>query len=124
MYGVFVYEFYTSWRCYSIASGSLFSENSRESFSWDLILGLRFYVNYSSDSRGGGGGVLPYKSERGVRRNVSGTPLNISKRYQFNNNKSLFQLELRILIVIMITFEQLQAQAAQAHCVSLKWPSI
>lgn len=105
MYRVFRHEFYTDWRCYSIASGSLFSEHSRESFSRDLVLGLRFYVNYSSDSWGG---VLPYKSDRGVRRNVSGTPLNLSKRYQFNNNKSLFQLELRILKIIMITFEQLQ----------------
>ena len=64
MYRVFVYEFYTAWRCYSIASGSLFSEDSREYFSWDLVLGLRFYLNhmYSSDSPGGGG-VLHYKSD-------------------------------------------------------------
>ena len=54
---MFVHEFYTAWRCYSIASGSLFSEDSREYFSWDLVLGLRFYMNHSSDSpRGGGGG--------------------------------------------------------------------
>ena len=61
MYRVFVHEFYTAWRCYSIASGSLFSEDSREYFSWDLVLGLRFYMNHSSDSRGGG--VLHYKSD-------------------------------------------------------------
>ena len=52
MYRVFVHEFYTAWRCYSIASGSLFSEDSREYFSWDLVLGLRFYMNHSSDSPG------------------------------------------------------------------------
>ena len=58
MYRVFVHEFYTAWRWYSIASGSLFSEDNREYFSWDLVLGLIFYVNNSSDSlRGGGGGV-------------------------------------------------------------------
>lgn len=62
MYRVFVHEFYTAWRYYSIASGSLFSEDSREYFSWDLVLGLRFYMNHSSDSRGGGG-VLHYKSD-------------------------------------------------------------
>ena len=62
MYRVFVHEFYTAWRCYSIASGSLFSEDSREYFSWDLVLGSRFYMNHSSDSLGGGGGVLPDKS--------------------------------------------------------------
>ena len=57
MYRVFVHEFYTAWRWYSIASGSLFSEDSREYFSWDLVLGLIFYVNNSSDSlRGVGGG--------------------------------------------------------------------
>ena len=56
MYRVFVHEFYTAWRCYSIASGSLFNEDSREYFSWDLVLGLRFYMNHSSDSPGGGGG--------------------------------------------------------------------
>ena len=78
MYRVFVHEFYTAWRWYSIASGSLFSEDSREYFSWDLVLGLIFYVNNSSDSLrggGGGGGVLSYKSDGGVNRNVSRTPL-------------------------------------------------
>ena len=75
MYRVFVHEFYTAWRCYSIASGSLFSEDSREYFSWDLVLGLIFYVNNSSDSLRGGGGVIPYKSDGGVNRNVSRTPL-------------------------------------------------
>ena len=75
MYRVFVHEFYTAWRCYSIASGSLFSEDSREYFSWDLVLGLIFYVNNSSNSLRGGGGVLPYKSDEGVNRNVSRTPL-------------------------------------------------
>ena len=57
MYRVFVHEFYTAWRWYSIASGSLFSEDNREYFSWDLVLGLIFYVNNSSDSLRGGGGV-------------------------------------------------------------------
>ena len=56
MYRVFVHEFYTAWRWYSIASGSLFSEDSREYFSWDLVLGLIFYVNSSSFFLGGGGG--------------------------------------------------------------------
>ena len=63
MYRVFVHEFYTAWRCYSIASGSLFSEDSREYFSWDPVLGLRFYMNHSLDSPGGGGGVLHDKSD-------------------------------------------------------------
>ena len=49
MYRVFVHEFYTVWRCYSIASGSLFSEDSREYYK------IRFYMNHSSDSPGGGG---------------------------------------------------------------------
>ena len=62
MYRVFVHEFYTAWRCYSIASGSLFSEDSREYFSWDPVLGLRFYMNHSLDSPGGGG-VLHDKSD-------------------------------------------------------------
>ena len=76
MYRVFVHEFYTAWRWYSIASGSLFSEDSREYFSWDLVLGLIFYVNNSSFFLGGGrGGVLPYKSDGGVNLNVSRTPL-------------------------------------------------
>ena len=56
MYRVFVHEFYTAWRWYSIASGSLFSEDSREYFSWDLVLGLIFYVNSSSFFLGGGRG--------------------------------------------------------------------
>ena len=59
MYRVFVHEFYTAWRWYSIASGSLFSEDNREYFSWDLVLGLIFYVNNSSDSLRGGGEFSP-----------------------------------------------------------------
>ena len=66
MYRVFVHEFYTAWRWYSIASGSLFSEDNREYFSWDLVLELIFYVNNSSDSLRGGGGEFPPIKVTGV----------------------------------------------------------
>ena len=92
MYRVFVHEFYTAWRWYSIASGSLFSEDSREYFSWDLVLGLIFYVNSSSFFLGGGagGGVLPYKSDGGVNRNVSRTPLKGTRILFYGRDPNLF----------------------------------